>query len=68
MAEKLEEQKNIPEAILAYEKAVDYFTMDSKNNYKTYKSECSLKVADLSCENLKLNNLQDFPKIITVSV
>ena len=42
--------------------------MDSKSNYKTYKNDCLLKVADLSCEHLELNNMDSFPQIINVNI
>ncbi len=65
MAEKFEEESKFEEAIKAYQKAVDYFTMDSKNSYPTYRNDCKLKVADLTCESLG-GSLESFPHIVNV--
>ena len=50
IAEDFESELKYDEAINSYRKASEYFSMESLNS-KSYEQACSLKVADLMCEN-----------------
>ncbi len=50
LAETCESDKEIKQAIEHYQKAVDYYEMESSANTKVSIQTCLLKTADLMCE------------------
>ena len=50
IAEDFESELKYDDAINSYKKAAEFFSMESLNS-KSYEQACSLKVADLMCEN-----------------
>jgi tetratricopeptide (TPR) repeat protein len=49
-AEEYENEGNYAQAILEYQKAISYYSMDSTKS-KTNENNCMIKLADLMCRN-----------------
>ena len=62
MAEQFEQDMKYDLAIISYQKAADYFTMEN-SNYKSYEYGCLLKAADIMCN---INDKNCFPEAVKV--
>jgi alpha-soluble NSF attachment protein len=66
MAEELEADIKYGEAIAAYRKAAEYFSMENLNS-RSYEQGCLLKVADLMCVSDHKDTLEEAQKVIMLN-